>query len=100
MTCTPDGEGTAVTYRCDETVTFRDLTPGTLYHISVNATDWHYVKGTRGGTAETSAITEILSLTAEDLQNGLRPGHFPGQWSGAGNLDPPVQQQLDGGYNL
>lgn len=70
VTCTPDGEGTAVTYRCDETVTFRDLTPGTLYHISVNATDWHYVKGTRGGTAETSAITEILSLTAEDLQNG------------------------------
>lgn len=86
VSCTPD-EGVGATLPCGDTVTFTDLTPGTLYHIAVRAADWHFVKGVQGGTASTAAITEILSFEAADQEDGSVLVQFqvsgpePDQWT-------------------
>ena len=76
VSCTPDDGQTVATYRCAETVTFSGLQPGTLYHIAVDAADWHYVKGILGGTAVTAPVTEVLSFTVEDQPDGAGLASF------------------------
>ena len=76
VSCTPDGGAAVATYRCADSVTFSGLQPGTLYHIAVDAADWHYVKGVLGGTAATASMTEILSFTVEDQTDGTGLASF------------------------
>lgn len=70
VTCSTE-DGTAIaSYRADNTVTFSSLESGTTYHITVDSMDWHYVRGITGGTATTTAISDILKfeVTAQDDQ--------------------------------
>ncbi|MEA4965026.1 MAG: protein kinase [Oscillospiraceae bacterium] len=70
VTCTAEDDSSSATYQCAETVTFRDLTPGVVYRVTVSSPDWHRVKGATETAGATASVTEILSFTAEDLSGG------------------------------
>ena len=70
ISCKPENGSTAATYRCAESITFTGLEPGTTYQVSVEALDWHHVKGITGGTAATASITEIVAFEAVDNGDG------------------------------
>lgn len=76
VSCTPDGGSAVANYYGAETITFSNLQPGTLYHIAVDAADWHYVKGVLGGTTVTASFTEVLSFTVEDQADGTGLASF------------------------
>jgi len=75
ITCASEGEE-GITYYCDEEVTFSNLTPGTMYTITVDTIDFRYLHGTHGGTAVTASVTEVLAFDVTDNQDGTYTADF------------------------
>ena len=75
ITCAPDGEE-GVTYYCEEEVTFRQLTPGTKYTITVDTIEFRHLEGTMGGTAVTASVTEVLTFDITENEDGSHSASF------------------------
>lgn len=75
VSCVDETE-TGAAYHCEETVTFDNLKPGTMYTVSIDTTSFRYLKGTLGGTAVTASLTEVLTFETAEQEDGSQIATF------------------------